>query len=240
MHIQEEYAPILSTPFNRPADDSLLIGCPICGRPAKVHHQLVDEEVACGHCRGTFVVSEQMDGSKTAPLTKTTQRPNEQNALLRSKTTRQSKDPELLPQPKQFGQAKSRPVAFVVEPRDEVYARLAGDLIDAGYRVVRAMSTMDALKACSKYQPRLVVAQLPPPDQTAWQLAPELALLHGDTRVVMYGSEIPIHDYAMADYLGVEQLIEYCGDLFRLSSRIRQLLGGKSPEQTESKNRRVA
>lgn len=49
----------------------------------------------------------------------------------------------------------------------------------------------------------------------------------------MYGNEIAIHDYAMADYVGIERLIEYGGNLFRLSLRIRQWLGSKSFEQNE-------
>ncbi len=160
--------------------------------------------------------------------------------LRRSMTTQQLSGQDRLPQPKQYGQAKSRPIAFVVEPRDEVYARLAGDVIEAGYRVVRAMSATDALKACCKYRPRLVLARLTLPNQTAWQLAPKLAMLDSDMQVVLYGNEIAIHDYAMADFLGIEQLIEYGGELFGLSMRVRQWIGSKSPEQAESTYRSVA
>ncbi|MCO8120873.1 hypothetical protein NHH03_03925 [Stieleria sp. TO1_6] len=115
-----------------------------------------------------------------------------------------------------------------------MYARLAGDLIEAGYRVVRALSATDALKARRKYQPGIVVAQLAIPSKHAWQLAPKLATIGSKTRVVLYGADIPVHDYAMAAFLGIEQLIEYRGDVFRLSTRLRQLLSSRSPEQTKS------
>ncbi|WP_345327613.1 hypothetical protein [Novipirellula rosea] len=117
---------------------------------------------------------------------------------------------------------------------------MAGDLIEAGYRVVRVLTATDALKACGKCRPELVVAQLAIPCQKAWQLAPKLVMLDCDTRVVSYGAEVAVHDYAMADFLGIEELIEYRGDLFRLSTRIRQVLVSESPVQTESKYRRVA
>lgn len=141
------------------------------------------------------------------------------------------------PKPRRVSESKSRPIAFVVEPRDEVYSRLAGDLIEAGYRVIRALSATDALKACGKYQPKLVVAQLALPNQKAWQLAPKLAILDSDTRVMLYGNQVDIHDYAMADFLGVEQLIEYRGDLFSLSSRIRKCLGVQLAEKSESESK---
>lgn len=240
MIMQEQYAPIAKASDQRSAPEPLLIGCPICGCPAKIRQQLVGEELACGHCRGTFVVTEQMNGSKIARSTTPARQPAKQETPPSSAQMLPSREQNGLPQPNRRGQSKSRPVAFIVEPRDEVYARLAGDLIEAGYRVIRALTATDALKACGRYQPKLVVAQLALPCQKAWQLAPKLAMLDCDTRVVLYGAEIAIHDYAMADFLGIEELIEYGGDLFRLSTRIRQLLGSKSPEQTESTSRNVA
>ncbi|QDV85270.1 hypothetical protein TBK1r_42490 [Stieleria magnilauensis] len=240
MIMQERYAPIATASYQRGATEPLLIGCPVCGRPAKVRPKLVGEEVACGHCHGTFVVTEQMNGEKLARSTTADRKTSKQESPIRSTPTRPSRKQENLPKPHQSRRSTPRPIAFIVEPRDEVYARLAGDLIEAGYRVVRALSATDALKACEKYRPKLVVAQLALPCQKARQLAPKLAMLDCDTRVVLYGAEVAVHDYAMADFLGIEELIEYGGDLFRLSARIRQVLGTESPFQNESKYRSVA
>ena len=181
-----------------------------------------------------------MDGEKIARSTTPARKTEKQEPLIRPTPVRPSRKQDQLPQPRQSRQSTPRPIAFIVEPRDEVYARLAGDLIEAGYRVVRALSATDALKACGKYRPKLVVAQLALPSQKAWQLAPKLAMLDCDTRVVLYGAEISVHNYAMADFLGIEELIEYSGDLFRLSARIRQLIGSRSAEQSEAKLRGVA
>ncbi len=178
-----------------------------------------------------------MNRIRIARSTSTANQTKQSATQRRSTPTQHTGEP--LPQPGRSGQSNLRPVAFVIEPRDEVYARLAGDLIEAGFRVVRAMSATDALKACGKYQPRVVVASLAFAPQKSWQLAPELATLDRDTRVILYGVEIAIHDYAMADFLGIEQLIEYGGDLFRLSARIRRSLGSESA-QTFAKHRSVA
>lgn len=239
MILQEQYALTAKTNCQRPATEPLLIGCPVCGRPTKIRQHLVGEELACAHCHGTFVVTEQMDGSKTARSTTAARKPNEPTVSLRSMPMLPSREQNALPQPKQRGQSKARPVAFVVESRDEVYARLAGDLIEGGYRVVRALTVTDALKACGKYQPQLIVAKIDVSSVT-WQMAPKMVLLDSGTRVWLYDHAIEVHDYAMADFLGIEHLIEYEGDLLRLSTRIRQLLGNRSSGQTETMHGSVA
>ena len=237
MIMLEQYAPTSETSLKQPATEPFLIGCPICGRPAKVRHQYIDQELACSHCRGTFIVNEKMNGSRTARSTVTARQSAKEKTPDRSKPERSAGHPMTNPKPRRVSESKSRPIAFVVEPRDEVYSRLAGDLIEAGYRVIRALSATDALKACGKNQPKLVVAQLALPNQKAWQLAPKLAILDSDTRVMLYGNQVDIHDYAMADFLGVEQLIEYRGDLFSLSSRIRKCLCVQLAEKSESESK---
>ncbi|MDV6031473.1 MAG: hypothetical protein F9B45_15525 [Phycisphaera sp. RhM] len=203
-----------------------LVGCPTCGRAAKVRTQWLDTEVACGHCSATFVVSELMDGSKLARSTNADKpQPKTDQPIFKLDGHRRSKTrPETQAKAKARNQSH-RPVAFLIEPRDEVYARLAGDLVDAGFRAVRAITVTDALKACGKYRPGLVLANISLSERKAWQMAPKLAMLDSDTRVWLYDHAIEVHDYAMADFLGIEQLIEYGGDVFRLSSRVRQSLG---------------
>tara|TARA_R110002072_G_scaffold301478_1_gene481306 strand:+ start:7504 stop:8244 length:741 start_codon:yes stop_codon:yes gene_type:complete len=206
-------------------DNVHLVGCPTCGRAAKVRTQWLDTELACGHCSATFVVSELMDGDKLARSTNADKRqPKTEQPILKLDGHGRSK-PRLETQEKSLSHNQSRrPIAFLIEPRDEVYARLAGDLVEAGFRVVRAITVTDALKACGKYRPRLVLANISLSERKAWQMAPKLAMLDSDTRVWLYDHAIEVHDYAMADFLGIEQLIEYGGDVFRLSSHVRQSL----------------
>ncbi len=236
--MQEQYAPVATAMYQRTTSEPLLIDCPVCGRPTKIRQQLIGESVACGHCNGTFIVTEQLNGIRIARSISTVIQAQRPASQRRSTSTRQTREP--LPQPRRRGQSSLQPVAFVIEPCDEVYARLAGDLIETGYRVVRAMASTDAIKACGTYQPRVIVASLAFPYLNAWQLAPRLATFGVDTQVILYDVEVAIYDYAMADFLGIEQLIEYGGDLFRLSSRIRQAIGHQSHEQNESKHPNVA
>lgn len=234
MIMQEQYVPIATAMNQRAASEPLLIDCPVCGHPAKIRQQLLGASVACGHCNGTFIVTEQLNGTKIARSISSVIQANRSVAQRRSAPTRRTA--EILPRPRRCAKSSLRPAAFVIEPRDEVYARLAGDLIEAGYRVVRAGSSTDAIKACGTYQPRVVVASLAFPTLNAWQLAPRLATFGEDMQVMLYDVEIAIHDYAMADFLGIEQLIEYGGDLFRLSTYIRQALGCQSLAQNDSKH----
>ena len=222
-------------------DNVLLIGCPTCGRGAKVRTNWFDTELACGHCSATFVVSELLDGSKLARSTNADKPQSKcKQPILKLDGRRRSKA-SLGTQAKGKARTHSqRPIVFLIERRDEIYARLAGDLVDAGFRVVRAITVTDALKACGKYRPRLVLANISLSERKAWQMAPKLAMLDSDTRVWLYDHAIEVHDYAMADFLGIEQLIEYGGDVFRLSKQIRQLLSNDSPGQAESRHESVA
>ncbi|QDV47514.1 hypothetical protein Enr13x_74240 [Stieleria neptunia] len=230
-----------ATSLCKELDDVHLVGCPTCGRAAKVRPQWLDTEIACAHCSATFIVTELMDGSKLARSTNADKPETErEQPTVEWGGRRQEK-----PLAKTHAKAKSdvaphRPIAFLVEPRDENYARLAGDLVEAGFRPVRAMSVTDALKACGKYRPLLVLADISLSEQKAWQMAPKLALLDSDTRVWLYDHAIDVHDYAMADFLGIEQLIEHGGDLFRLSSRVRQSLSILCSEKTTAGRTSVA
>lgn len=215
-----------ATSLCKELDDVHLVGCPTCGRAAKVRPQWLDTEIACAHCSATFIVTELMDGSKLVRSTNTDKpQPQKNEQLILQLDGHRRIKTRLGTQTKTKAHTHSRrPVAFLIEPRDEVYARLAGDLVEAGFRVVRAITVTDALKACGKYRPRLVLANISLSERKAWQMAPKLAMLDSDTRVWLYDHAIEVHDYAMADFLGIEQLIEYCGDVFRLSSHVRQSL----------------
>lgn len=222
-------------------DDVHLIGCPTCGRAAKVRTQWLDTEIACAHCSATFIVTELMDGSKLARSTNVDKPKAESGQPIFKLSGCRQEKPIANTHAKAMSRVDThRPVAFLVEPRDEIYARLAGDLVEAGFRPVRAMSVIDALKACGKYQPRLVLASISLSERKAWQMAPKLAVLDSDTRVWLYDHAIEVHDYAMADFFGIEQLIEYGGDLFRLSSRVRQSLSILCSEKTTADRSSIA
>ena len=149
MILQEQYARTANANFQTSSTESLVIGCPVCGRPARIRQQLIGEEVACGHCHGTFVVTEQVDGRKTARSTTASQQPEEQQMPSRSAPLQPPRQPNGLLQPNQLDQSASQHFSFVVKPCHEVYALLASDLIAAGYRVIRALAPADTQTMCS-------------------------------------------------------------------------------------------
>tara|TARA_A100001391_G_scaffold16742_2_gene9401 strand:+ start:521 stop:1228 length:708 start_codon:yes stop_codon:yes gene_type:complete len=235
MIMQELFAPVATPRYQRTSTDPFVMNCPVCGHPAQVPQQFDRESVACVHCNGTFVVTEQSNGIRTARSISTVIQ-GMQRAVSR-RPPRQTD--ESLPETYRRRSPYGRPIAFVIEPRDEVFARLTGDLRESDHRVVRATSAAETLRACGTHHPRLVVASLHSPDVDAWKLSPKLAAFSGDTQVILYGAEVAVYDYAMADFLGVTQLIEYGGDVFRLSTRIRQTLGCQAAT-LEAKHRHVA
>lgn len=149
MVLHEQYAPTVKASFQPLPAEPLLIGCPVCGRPAKVNQQLIGEEVACSHCHGTFVVTEQIDGNKTSRSTTAARQPEEQEMSRRSTPLLPSHEQNGLLRPDRHDQSESRHVGQVVRPGDEAYTQLATDLIAAGYRVVRASPPSDALGSCT-------------------------------------------------------------------------------------------
>ena len=108
----------------------------------------------------------------------------------------------------------------LAEFRDEVYARLAADLAEVGLRVVRAATVDEALGLCEKMEPRVIVANLDLPDQSGWLLAAKLKLIDPEISVCLYQPRSSTDDMGMADFLQVEELLDYEGDMFRLSETI--------------------
>jgi ActR/RegA family two-component response regulator len=116
---------------------------------------------------------------------------------------------------------------LLVEHRDEVFARLAADLSESGFAVVRATTASEALRLYARAKHMLVVANLSLPDQSGWLLAGKLHFISGDVRIWLYESEKTATDVAMAKFLRVDELLEYGGDLLGLSDAILDLLAGR-------------
>ncbi len=115
----------------------------------------------------------------------------------------------------------------LVEHRDEVFARIAADLRAAGMRVTRAESATEALQLCDARAVTLIIASVNLPDQSGWLFAAKLRLVDRDTPVWLYQPRSTGHEKEMADYLQVDELVDYGGDLLRLSRKIRRLAVGQ-------------
>ena len=221
--------------------------CPYCGRPAEIQPQYASHELACGHCRGRFFIHETDDGEwipfrlegtdlleragrllGRANGTGDCASSDRCNRLLQLLSELDDKDrPEqglgALPQD-DGGQPVQRPTALLVEYRDEVFARVAADMDEAGFRVVRATSATEALKLCGTCEPALVVANLVLPDQSGWLLAGKLRFIDGRIRVWLYQPQSSRCDEGMARYLQVDEVFDYGGDLLGLSETIVEIM----------------
>lgn len=117
-----------------------------------------------------------------------------------------------------------QPTALLVEHRDEVFARIATDMAQCGMRVIRATSAIEALKLFGTYEPTTLVANVDLPDQNGWMLAGKVRFIDSDVRIWVYQPESEPDDDGMAQWLEVDELLDYGGDLLGLSETIVQLI----------------
>jgi DNA-binding NtrC family response regulator len=109
---------------------------------------------------------------------------------------------------------------LLVEHRDEVSARLATDLAAAGMRTVQAKTTTEGLRRCVREPTALLVVNADQPGESAWLLAAKLHLTHPAARIWVYMHRASTFDVEAANFLTVDELIEYRGDLSRLTGEI--------------------
>lgn len=109
---------------------------------------------------------------------------------------------------------------LLVEQRDEVFARLAADAAEEGFRVVRATTAHEAVEHYAQHPFTLVVANLDLPDQSGWLLAAKLHFVDLTAAVWLYEPALSDMHVAMAKFLRVDELFAYGGDLFSLVDAI--------------------
>ncbi len=128
-----------------------------------------------------------------------------------------------------------RPAVLLLEHRDEVFARLATDLAEAGVTVVRAATAWSALRACSRRRFDLVIANADPPVYGGWQLAEDLPKRRPTACLWLYECHKTAIDVSRAKACGVAELIAYSGDLLSLSELLLDCLAGKPPSPTKTR-----
>jgi len=116
--------------------------------------------------------------------------------------------------------AKSVRTILLVEPRDEVFARLASDLAAAGIRAARATGATEAIRRYVHRPTDLLLVHADQPGESAWLLAAKLHLTHPRARIWVYASRMSSFAVAAANCLMVEELIEYRHDASRLVAEI--------------------
>lgn len=124
----------------------------------------------------------------------------------------------------------SRPCtnALVVEPRDEVFARIEADLAAWEILVQRATSAEEARRLYYREPTELVVIHADLPDETGWLFACKLRLTWPSARVWVYTPRCTAKELVLAEFIGVEEVIAYGGDLQRLAAEVFERLVASS------------
>ncbi len=131
-------------------------------------------------------------------------------------------------EPSQTSKSPAVPVVVLVEHRDDVFDRLIGCFTTAGFRVVRATSSSDAIKWYVSEPADLLVVNSDQPRETAWLLVGKLHLTHPAARTWVYIRRPSASDVAAANMLAIEELIEYDGEAAELQIQILNRLGVSS------------
>ncbi len=225
----------------------VMVDCPVCGRPITMRSQYINDELVCGHCRSSFRVYENVDGSLAAKNRAGTDLLTRAEQLLRTTGNGAAHMSDchcqrlhsLADAPNDAArldgsyastleenayQSVSLPTVLLVEHRDEVFARIATDIANGGVRVIRAKSATEALNLCVKKGPVLLVANVQLLDYSGWLMADKLRLVDRNIRVWLYQSRSSSYDRGLASFLDLEALLEYRGDLLSLSALIVSLI----------------
>ena len=117
---------------------------------------------------------------------------------------------------------------LIVEFRDLVFNRLAADFSLVGIRVVRARCGFEAMVQFKMIRPQIVIANVDTPGQTGWLLAAKIRLVEPSPHVWLYKPKRTATDVTMANFVGVEELLDYGNDLDTLSDAVLDCLAGKS------------
>ena len=195
--------------------------CPICGQRFKHRNQHTANIVRCRRCHRRFGFA----GNRRSHLQRNEKHEVEQSPQAPCRQAVIFPDHGNLP----------RPAVLLLEHRDEVFARLATDLAEAGVTVIRVATARAALRACSRRGFDLVIANADPPVYGGWQLAEGLPKCRPTACLWLYECHKTAIDVSRANAYGVAELIAYSGDLLSLSELLLDCLAGKPPRPTKTR-----
>ena len=113
---------------------------------------------------------------------------------------------------------------LLVEPRGEVYARLAADFRSLGIRTIRAASAADALRFYAKSQCDLVIITDDLPDIEGRFLCCRLRWSHPEARMWLYGTNPGSTGHEMAAVRMADRFVVNDGNLWHLSEQLTSRL----------------
>ena len=109
---------------------------------------------------------------------------------------------------------------FLIEWRNEVFARLSADLSACGLRVIRGEGPVMAWWRFRLSPSDLLLVSLAQADGRGWSLIRQLRALRPGVPIWAYVAQRRPFDVKMAFQLRVDELIEYRGDLLGLSDEL--------------------
>ncbi len=217
----------------------MVVDCPVCGRPLELDSDSLWHAMNCAHCGGGFVAYERPNGTIGASklngagslvradrLLKAFHETAVRKQRLRvSESARQV----LLQGPEDSARVPSA-VAIVVEPRDDIFRRVAVEAALAGLRVLRARTAVDALTLTVRHRTALVISNTDLPDQSGWLLAAKLRWINPSLAIWLYQAGWTDYHHGLARYLRVDRLLCEENVADSLADRIVELLA--SPGDT--------
>ena len=114
------------------------------------------------------------------------------------------------------------PVIAIVEHRDEVFARLWGDLRRAGCAIERFTTAGVALQRYRRHRFALVLMSERLPDQSGWLLAAKLTAFDRQCRIWVYESRDSQGANPLGVFVGVERVLCYAGNVWKLSDQVQR------------------
>jgi hypothetical protein len=109
---------------------------------------------------------------------------------------------------------------LVADHRDEVFARLAADLAELGHRVFRVTRCGELQQLYGYFAPHLMLCSHELSGGNGWIAAAKLRMYHASARVWVYAPWESNTAPTWTKFTGVESVIYYRGDLWRLADAV--------------------
>lgn len=122
---------------------------------------------------------------------------------------------------------------LLVESRNDVFSRLATVFVTAGLRVARAKNPTEAIQCYVRNPAYLLVVNADQPGESAWLLAAKLRLTHPAACIWVYIRHSSTSDVGTANFLMIDELIDYEGDLSCLTDEVLHRLCDSTVHETQ-------
>lgn len=127
---------------------------------------------------------------------------------------------------------------LVVEHRDEVFARLAGDLLEVGLFVQRAATPLEAHDRFADSKANLIVVHRDLIEEGGWLMASKWARRHPNRQIWLYAAWPSALDEAWARFTKVDRILYCQGNVWSLAKELIAQLSLTTSARVENHPRR--